>query len=127
MAMTKDEALNLLRRVVAEKGPETNGTNGVYFDQERDSDGYLKPNKTKPHCIVGHVGVASGVQELIDTLAADNTVRIRYVGNIGNFIDPDAVAVLEAAQDVQDHHIKYNPPEETNWGAALAAAERQVR
>jgi hypothetical protein len=124
--MNKEEALNLLRRVVTEKGPDTNRTNGLYFEQHESPDDYLVPDKTKPHCIVGHVGVASGVTELIDALAADNRTRIRYVGGIGNFIDPDALTVLERAQDVQDRGNQWNPPEDTSWGAALAAAEDQA-
>jgi len=135
----KDQALSLLRQVVQEKGPSTNqyhDQGGYYF--ELSDDDFFEAVKTAPRCIVGHVAVASGDDDFVDALAADNDARLPNIARHGNLpLADDAVVVLNNAQIVQDGHGyvdgddklggHYTTFNDTSWGAALAYAEERAR
>jgi hypothetical protein len=98
-----DEAVDLLRRAVEDKGPE-------YIDPNSSEDGCVNMNKDEdgnlcPSCIVGHVLVYAGVDmEFLfkyNGEAADTCLLVNeYVE--GFDITKEAVAVLRVAQQHQD-------------------------
>jgi hypothetical protein len=101
------EAIRLLREVVAGREdfvyrPPVFGEGCVY----RNEDG-------QPSCLVGHV-----LYRWNPTVVPVEENVIGDLDLADDGVTEDAVQVLAAAQDVQDH----GEPEDT-WGRALAAAE----
>lgn len=121
--VTLDDALDALRKAVAEKGHE------YLYGAEYDRCQYvtLAGGEVRPACIVGHALVYLGVPA--DLLAQERSSEVAItsawheLSESGYEFEADALSALAAAQRVQDSSFS-GDVETTSWGAALAAAER---
>lgn len=121
--LTFDEALDLLKRAVSEKGEDYVHKGKCVYFSEYDVPGETAP----PRCIVGHVLAYKGLTRadleftndagLPDTLNSMNGVyELAEFGVIK--CDSDTVTLLAAAQGAQDAH--------KTWGMSLQQALDEI-
>jgi hypothetical protein len=121
--VTLDDALDALRKAVAEKGHE------YVYSEEHDSCYYaaVVNGEPQPACMVGHALVYLGVpaDHLVESgwnyMSVVGSVGTGALNDLGYVFDRDAIGVLNVAQRVQD---LLDDEKDTSWGAALAEAER---
>ncbi len=117
MTIDKDEAIRLLRKEVANKGPDYvyerlnsrfSSRSCVYFDEVTG----------EPSCIVGHVlADTEHVQDIATNL---NIVGVAHIAEVfPDLMTREATQIFEVAQDFQD---RQHP-----WGQSLEAAEKKYR
>jgi hypothetical protein len=109
-------ALRLLREVVAERPGHVYQPPG---EDDGESSGCVYVWRGKPSCLIAHVLARAGwtVEQIADLDSVGAVVSLADKGfTIG---DADAVAILDAAQTVQDIG-------EHTWAEALAAAEEKA-
>lgn len=132
--LTADEAIESLRKAVAEKGADhrakqCNYTN--YYenmtDAEKESlygDKWQTAREraaTGPCCIVGQVLFDNGVPVKQLVQFEGNSART-VVPEAGNG-DVAATHILLAAQMIQDSYVSFDSEEHKTWGEALEVAE----
>ena len=115
------DAVLLLREVVYAKGADHVIKECTYFETNE-----VFACNAAPVCIIGHLFALLGkdrddLEKLPGTQdpRGANVSKIDCISVRGLYITPNAVAILQRAQTVQDG---YEP-----WGAALAAAEEVYR
>lgn len=121
--VTLDDALDALRKAVAEQGYE------YEYRDEHDSCYYATfvDGEAKPACIVGHALVYLGVpaeylaKSCWNETSAIGALPYGVLRDVGYEVDDNATQAFHAAQLVQD---SLNNEKDTSWGAALAEAER---
>jgi hypothetical protein len=120
--VTLDDALDALRKAVAEKGYE------YQYSAEYDHCQYvtLVEGEARPACIVGHALVYLGVPayQLIPQNQASFHSRsfLNLLSDLGYEFDAHVMSAFAAAQRVQDSSFD-DGVGTTTWGSALAAAE----
>jgi hypothetical protein len=128
--VTLDDALTAVRKAVDEKGAD------YVYGAEHDFCIYAEQVEgvAQPRCIVGHALAYLGVP--LSFLANPELIHITARGlpgelaKIGYRVEPEAIGVLDQAQNVQDQSVSMKNNDEREeawreqtWGAALAAAE----
>ncbi len=123
--VTLDDALDALRKAVAEKGED------YIYGSENKHCLYAEfvNGEPTPRCIVGYALAYLGVplsylaQPSIQRMSAHRLLRDLLTA--GYAFEADASSALAGAQRVQDCSFGDNPPpSKVGWGAALAYAER---
>lgn len=122
--VTLDDALDALRKAVAEKGHD------YQYGKHHSVCRYASSieGEAQPECIIGHALVYLGVPAEYFAESQWNVKTIRGVLESGVLegyrFDPRAIDSFETAQRMQDaSHRPSRRGADTTWGAALTAAE----
>jgi hypothetical protein len=121
--VTLDDALDALRKAVAEKGYD------YQYGEHHSACRYVSSDgEAQPQCIIGHALVYLGVPAEYLAESQWNVKPIRGVLEAGvlegHRFDPRAIDAFHVAQDAQDYSCSSRlRGADTSWGAAVAAAE----